>query len=640
MRLIFTTILLLAILTQCGQKKQEENREKENQKEKLAIPEVYSNIAYNEEGTLGVNGKNGDFYPLRESDAPYSLSQFQDGISGNEKGLQFEFNDTALEGTLYYGLQDPESWRYPQPVFFKNPVEIVDGKSMINIRKELAGKYDMVGWEAKGRGTLGYRVTNEEGKILYDGQVTFVEENGRFKVATYLTEGPLLYDVRPDGVTVAFSTNEAVEAQVKVDGKTFSSNDPTKKHRITVEGLKPNHRYNYKVQVGDMTRTFDFNTAPKVGSDTAFTFAYTSDSRAGKGGGERDIHGANGYIMKKMAALALQQDAAFLQFTGDFINGYLQDKGAMNLEYANWKGAIDPFASYLPLYPGMGNHEAFVHSFDDGSHYGLSVDQFPFAENSAETVFAENFVTPANGPESEDGARYDPESGQQNFPSYQNTVYHYTYGNVAMIVLNSDYWYAPSLESNPITSGNLHGYIMDQQLRWFEQTLQKLENNEGIDHIFVTQHTPVFPNGGHVDDDMWYDGSNEYRPYVDGEPVEQGIIERRDEYLDLVVNESEKVRAILTGDEHNYNRLPITDAMPRYPEGYEHEKLALEREILQINNGAAGAPYYGREKTPWMDHVQNFTTQNALVLFHVKGEEIEVEVMNPETLEVFDRYEL
>jgi len=30
-----------------------------------------------------------------------------------------------------------------------------------------------------------------------------------------------------------------------------------------------------------------------------FTFAYTSDSRAGSGGGERNIYGVNAYIMKK-----------------------------------------------------------------------------------------------------------------------------------------------------------------------------------------------------------------------------------------------------------------------------------------------------------------------------------------------------
>ena len=161
-----------------------------------------------------------------------------------------------------------------------------------------------------------------------------------------------------------------------------------------------------------------------------------------------------------------------------------------------------------------------------------------------------------------------------------------------------------------------------------------------IDHIFMTVHTPVFPNGGHVRDDMWYDGDNSYRAHVKGEPVEKGIIERRDEILDLLVNKSSKFKAALTGDEHNYSLLKINDDMPRYPDGYDKEKVKLRRQVWQVNNGAAGAPYYGQEDTPWMDHLQNFSTQNALVFFHVYGLSIKVEVINPDTGELIDEFEL
>jgi hypothetical protein len=77
-----------------------------------------------------------------------------------------------------------------------------------------------------------------------------------------------------------------------------------------------------------------------------------------------------------------------------------------------------------------------------------------------------------------------------------------------MIVLNSDYWYAPSLGHENSTSGGLHGYLMDNQIMWLRKIIRELEQNPSIDHIFVTQHTPVFPNGGHSGDDMWYSGNN------------------------------------------------------------------------------------------------------------------------------------
>jgi hypothetical protein len=58
--------------------------------------------------------------------------------------------------------------------------------------------------------------------------------------------------------------------------------------------------------------------------------------------------------------------------------------------------------------------------------------------------------------------------------------------------LNSDYWYAPTVSSEPATSGGMHGYLQDNQLRWLQQIIAKLEADKNIDHIFLTQHTPVF----------------------------------------------------------------------------------------------------------------------------------------------------
>ena len=249
-------------------------------------------------------------------------------------------------------------------------------------------------------------------------------------------------------------------------------------------------------------------------------------------------------------------------------------------------------------------------------------------------------MNPTNGPGSEDGASYDPDPDAMDFPSYDENAFYYTYDNVAVVVLNSDYFYAPSTSYIPWMSGGVHGYIMDRQMAWFEETMAQLEQNADVDHVFVTLHTPFFPNGGHVHDDMWYHGNNDIRPYVNGEPLEYGIIERRDQLLDIIVNRSEKTLAIMTGDEHNFAMTEIGPDMPRYPENYTPKKVELERTIQQINNGAAGAPYYSQEVTPWSDWVEGFTTQNALVLLHVDGDSVEMEVVNPDTLEEVYRKKL
>jgi 3',5'-cyclic AMP phosphodiesterase CpdA len=322
------------------------------------------------------------------------------------------------------------------------------------------------------------------------------------------------------------------------------------------------------------------------------------------------------------------------------VNGYSINKEDINLQYANWKRSIEPYAHYFPVVAAMGNHEVLGHAFKNGKGRWLAfVPNFPFETASPSAVFASNFVNPHSDLISEDGAVYDPNPDKMDFPPYDETVFYYTYDNVAVIVLNSNYFYTPTIQKNSKTGGNLHGYLMDNQLKWLEKTLETLENDTAIDHIFISHHTPIFPNGGHVKDDMYYNGDNSVRPTIAGKPVDKGILERRDEYLDLIVNKSTKVVATMTGDEHNYNKVKITPDINIYPEDYSLPKLKRNRTLWQINNGSAGAPYYAQDRsTPWTEAVSGFTTQMALVLVYVEGKKVNVKVMNPDTLEIIDTY--
>ena len=625
----YTIVILAALLSSINIFSQDNTE--------LPVPKSYSNIQYDEAGRLYIEISGSRIY--EQQTPPYiSVGMMTGNPSGTDNGISFNFPDTSFNGQLYYGFIPYGDSKHPHPVYFRSSAAINRGKSFIDISETLSGRYDMVNWQENREGTIGYRVVNSAGYFLYDGIITF-RGKGPFTIAPTITEGPFVNLLSHTGATVSFTTNMAITASVSVGGRDYTG-DHGRRHEIKIDGLDPSAEYQYTVNYGDNSQTYSFKTAPEPGSGTPFTFAYASDSRSGNGGGERDMYGVNFYIMKKIMALATQEDISFFQFTGDLVNGYQQNPEHMELEYAIWKRAVQPFAAYFPVYVGMGNHEALTRIFVREDGFYVSVDRFPFDSSSSESVFADNFVMPENGPVSEDGAVYDPSPETTDFPPYSENVYYYTYDNVAMIVLNSDYFYAPLAPLIRYSSGGLHGYIMDQQLRWLEKTINDLENNPDYDHIFLTLHTPLFPNGGHVADDMWYNGDNGYRPYVNGKPLNKGIIERRDELLDIIVNKSSKLVAVLTGDEHNYARTEVSPEMERYPENYLFDKISLRRTIYQINNGAAGAPYYAQEQTPWTPWVSGFTTQNALVLFHVNGREIEMEVINPDTLEEVDRLKL
>ncbi|WP_340063612.1 hypothetical protein [Ascidiimonas aurantiaca] len=600
----------------------------------VTIPKSYSNISKDEKGLYFQD--SGQRYYVSETSPRYSLQQLFGDPKGTDEGVELDFGD--FRGSITYGLIPYGKAPHPLPVFrFVKTLEA--GKVAINIKKDFRYPYDFVDWEKNQMLSIGYRLTDETGMIVYDGEIS-LKGGGPFSVTSSIYEGPFVNMLTHTGVTIWFNTTLPVPVELRINGETIESPVGTH-HEITVSGLAPDTKYEYSVSYGGFTQQYYVKTAPKPGSRIPFVFAYTSDSRHASGGGERKIYGANAYIMKKIAAVAYAHDAAFMQFSGDLINGYLETNAETQLQYTNWKKAVEPFWHYIPFQVGMGNHEALGYIFRDSTGRSKAfVDKFPFSTESAEMAFAEAFVNPVSTLTSEDGSMYDPSSHTIDFPSYAENVYQYRYDNVAVVVLNSDYWYAPSLSRNTATSGGLHGYIMDNQLKWLEKTITSLEKDRTIDHVFVTQHTPVFPNGGHSRDDMWYSGNNEKRPFVAGKAVKKGIIERRDEYLDLLINKSSKVLAVLTGDEHNYNRLQLTKEVTIYPEGYPHKKLNVSRPVYQINNGAAGAPYYGQEVLPWSDHTKAFSVENAVCLFYVDGKKVRMKVINPDTLNTIDEIEL
>jgi len=605
----------------------------------IEIPEIHSNIILDSSGRPGFITSSGDTLWQAPVNSRYTLTQMRQNPVGYEEGIRFDFRNGELNGSLHYGfINAGEGNLIHQPIFFKRVSEIKNGRAEINIKENLSGKYDFIGWQESGIVRLGYRIIDDRGGMIYDGKV-ILKGTGPFRVDTSIVGGPFISQLDHESALISFVTNFPSNPYIEIAGRKFYTPTARTRHEIKITGLVPDTVYPYLVHYGDNIDGYLLRTAPEPGARTSFSFAYASDSRAGKGGGERALKGTNAYILKKIGVFCHSRGIRFFQFTGDLIDGYTNSADEINLEYANWKRTMEPFWHCFPIIPGMGNHESLTMYFTHDKQ-SVGIDNFPFADHSSEAVFAGNFANPHNGPASEDNCRYDPNPAESDFPSYDENTFHYSYDNIGMIVLNSNYWYSYSIDDYPEISGNLHGYIMDNQLEWLARVLENYEHDENIDHVFVTLHTPILPNGGHVDDDMWYGGDNSKRPYVNGKPVDKGIIERRDELLDLLMNRSTKVVAALTGDEHNYNLLKLDENLPIYPDNWDGPRLKNYRALWLINNGSAGAPYYGPEETPWAEYVAKFSTQYAVVLFHVEGESITVEVVNPDTLEEIDRFKL
>jgi len=611
------------------------------------VPVIYKNIEVIKGKPFVKNGDARLHLIVDEATPDYYVSQLRGRPEGTAHGFKFDFSDhrasrSPAGGKLFVSLINPKESRFPTPHYRFNADIDSSSRAQFNMDK-LRGKYDLCGWETAGQGILYYRVQNKHGAILFESRFCFTTQP--FRVAPSMVEGPFVCKVTPDSATIAFATNVPVAGKVAVDGKLFQSAAKGVSHEIRLTGLPPDETITYTAMAGSHHETFAFRTPPRPGARKPFVFAYSSDCRESIPSGERSMTGPNAYITRRIMALSAAKSARFVQFTGDTMSGYDANAPMQLVKYANFKQAILPYAARVPVYTGMGNHEMIDFAWDDGTQYGLQCDQFPFDSASSEAVFAKTFVNPENGPESEDGSIFDPQPHVPGtFPTYKENVYHYTWDNVAMVVLNSQYVYTPSLPAKPLVGGNIWGYMMDNQLNWLIETLDQFESDPAIDHVFVTQHTPVFPNGGHVAGfkSMWFNGEN-VKPEINGVDKEKvpGGIDRRDQFLTVLLNHA-KVKAILVGDEHNYSRLLVKSGMPIYdPQKYvPAAPLNIFRPLWHICVGSAGAPYYYLEDALWnqgfpenTQYLKRFSAQHAVVFFHVHGNALKLEVVDPYTLD-------
>ncbi|MGF1469020.1 MAG: metallophosphoesterase [Sandaracinaceae bacterium] len=490
-----------------------------------------------------------------------------------------------------------------------------------DVRALLRERYDVAGARAAGRGEVRWRLQAldpERGTSrVFDGRTAFRCEGDGCTESSTLVQlptvrlGPFVDRVSATGAIVSFDTDAQTVARVLVRGEggartRHDSLDPGDRHEVRVDGLAPAARQRYAVLVADrrgevaVGRSAPFATPPLPGEDRAVRFAVLSDSRSGHGSPDEQYAGTNRAVLEDLLLLSVAEGSRFAVFVGDLVDGYLTHGGSFRYELEAWQRSVEPVGALMPIVEVFGNHEALMDYWD----VGWAVDRA--GAGSAEAAFAERFVNPVNGPEPEDGA-----------PPYAENVFSFDAGPAHLAAINSNYhWrsHAHRTDHPAYPRGYREGWVDDRQIAWLDADLAAARAR-GQRHLFVFTHEPGFPNGGHVQDGMWWNGAFE------------DVIEQRRRLFTVLARHG--VAAIIHGDEHNYSRTRIHDGLVE----------GLERPLWQIISGGAGAPYYARdEDVPWADDVRVFDARQHLVIVSVQGERATARVLarSGETIDRFD----
>jgi len=595
-----------------------------------------------------------------------SWEEIHNVVAGeDETGMTLKLDDQKLHGTVYSGQYPFEfgtgsaDTRYPYTRYDETG-DLSDGTGLIHFEDyvEPGTDEDANAWVVENGGntqcedpadcptkTMAYRVEidvpedvdpkfDPAGESdIYDGRQSFSCagdcQQPPWEPVPTIVLGPMVNKVtskEPGEVTIALETDERTTCRINVrDAGQFGGDKAGKVHEITIGDLRPDTHYSYQAfcrnPAGESVRSarYTFETAPQPGSDKSFTFAFASDSREGAVG-EGAVMGLNKKTLKPIATDAHRRDADLFLFGGDLVNGYTSSVDDFSMQLKGWKQAMEGYWRSAPVYAAMGNHESLLNIYEgNAGWFGLGLDKWPYDTDSAEAVFAKEFYHPANGPEPADDRR----------PPYSENVYSFQYGSAKFIAFNNNYWF-----SNAPTEygGNPEGYIMADQLSWIEQELQAAENDPSVKYIFLFAQEPVFPSGGHTEDAMWYNGNNNIKAYVkeddDIVPANaDGVVEARNRLWEAVSNSS-KVAAVLTGDEHNYQRKLITSETPVGIPAQDDTDGDGKLEQASANPnfghptyavvaGHAGAPFYAQEEVPWEDAIQVFTSRIGYLVFNV-----------------------
>lgn len=160
-----------------------------------------------------------------------------------------------------------------------------------------------------------------------------------------LVIGPYVQDLRSDGFTVVFETDDDVDAEVRAGAARVVTHG--RHHEAVLRGLPAAARVPYRVSVGGAE--VGGGAVALYDPTRPLTFVVYGDTRS-------DATGA------AVAALARAQDPLFALHTGDFAPNGADVDGW----HAFFRGEAQLLRD-VPLYPAIGNHELFRDR--DASHF-------------------------------------------------------------------------------------------------------------------------------------------------------------------------------------------------------------------------------------------------------------------------------
>ena len=584
--------------------------------------------------------------------AALQWKQFQplEMFRADQKGdaLLIDLHDSTLFGKLHAGpaFFDPTHSDYLEPRY-RQTVEIERGRGILPVRPYLDPAETMNANNWQDAGVLGYRLDLIQMKGnkpaltgYFDSRVWFRSTTAGIRPIVSIVEGPtvgLIVSDHPDWMVIAGETDRPSRASVEVEGHgRFESNSLALRHEITINGLKPSQEYRYRfhaVSEGDTASTpwIGFRTAPGKG-DFPVRFAYGGDARAAAGGGDFSSLGVNRRVLGNLAAVTYRLGAEFFLFGGDVMSGHTNSPDGYRFQSKAFKQGVAPFVHSRPIYTAMGNHEALLHIYDDGSRYGTGMDRWPYDSVSSEAVFAQEFIHPMNAPVPYPG-----------FPPYSENVFSFHYGPIKIIVFNTNYWWS-SHNRIPECGGSPEGYLLPNQLEWIAHELDEGQADPLVRYIILLGHEPSFPGGGHLGDAMWHNGDNNVRAFRLNDkgamtPFPQGILEVRNRFWENIAR-TPKVAVVFASDEHNYHRMLITDTTRvgilkddlngngKLDDGKISPDAAFSFPTWFVISGGAGAPYYTEQSAPWSKSVMCFTPLAHAVMIRADAGMLSLQVVS------------
>ena len=163
----------------------------------LQIPKVYANVYVDSVGKLYVQ-KDGNRIYEKPTAPKLLLQQAIAKISADKNGLALDFKKENFSGLLYAGFIPYGDSKHPIPVYIRNEYMVKNGKSFISIKNDFKGNRDFVKWNDGKPFTIGYRLVDDKGVLMYDGKISLAYKDSAFVKLPTVIEGPFVTNITPE----------------------------------------------------------------------------------------------------------------------------------------------------------------------------------------------------------------------------------------------------------------------------------------------------------------------------------------------------------------------------------------------------------------------------------------------------------